>query len=89
MESCRVVVQGAVQGVGVRWSCATQARGLGVRGWVRNRSDGAVEVAAEGDADAVAALVAWLQHGPRYADVRSVAVSETPAQGWSGFEVEP
>lgn len=83
------MVQGSVQGVGFRWSCLVEARRLGVRGWVRNRSDGSVEVVAEGDPEAVGALVDWLHHGPRYARVTSVRVSPAQPQGWSGFEVEP
>lgn len=89
MESCRVVVEGVVQGVGFRWACTAEARRLGVRGWVRNRTDGALEVAAEGEADAVAALVDWLHDGPRYAHVDLVTVHPAPVRGWSGFEAEP
>ena len=44
----RLVVHGAVQGVGFRVSCAERARTRGVAGWVRNRGDGTVEVVVEG-----------------------------------------
>ena len=39
----RVVVEGSVQGVGYREFTRRAALSLGVAGWVRNRSDGAVE----------------------------------------------
>ena len=42
----RLVVSGFVQGVGFRWSTARLARSLGVRGTVRNRPDGTVEIQA-------------------------------------------
>ena len=42
-----VIVSGRVQGVFFRDACRQTARDLGVRGWVRNRSDGAVELVEE------------------------------------------
>jgi acylphosphatase len=53
----RLVVRGAVRGVGFRVSCAERARQRGLAGWVRNCDDGSVEVVLEGEADAVASLV--------------------------------
>lgn len=83
----RVVVRGDVQGVGYRWSCADRAQALGVRGTVRNRPDGSVEVVAEGDPDAVERLVAWTRSGPPHASVRGVEVTEEPPEGLEGFRV--
>jgi acylphosphatase len=67
-----VVVQGRVQGVGFRWYVREQARLLGVRGWVRNRPDGSVEVAADGKPEALQSLRAWLNTGPPGANVTGV-----------------
>ena len=53
----RVRVSGRVQGVGFRAATRAKAEACGVAGWVRNRPDGSVEAAFEGDAEAVAALV--------------------------------
>jgi acylphosphatase len=41
-------VHGRVQGVGFRAWIRREARRLGLRGTVRNRADGAVEIEAEG-----------------------------------------
>jgi acylphosphatase len=41
---------------------AAQARLLGLTGWVRNRRDGTVEAMIAGDAEPVAAMLAW-SHG--------------------------
>lgn len=65
-------VHGRVQGVGFRWSTTRTARELGVWGTVRNRSDGAVEVHAEGPPEAMRELEEWLQEGPRAARVQRV-----------------
>jgi len=57
-----------------------------VAGWACNRSDGKVEVVAEGEADAVERLVAWLHDGPRSAEVTGVEVVEEQPEGLEGFE---
>ncbi|HEX8943922.1 MAG TPA: acylphosphatase [Gemmatimonadaceae bacterium] len=67
-----VVVRGRVQGVGFRWFVREAARELGLSGWVRNRPDGAVEVAAEGASVMLARLRAELGEGPPGAHVTSV-----------------
>lgn len=82
-----VVVHGIVQGVGYRYSCEFKARELGVRGWARNRVDGAVEAVFEGDADAVAGIVEWARTGPRHAQVTRLDVQDEEPQGDAGFEI--
>jgi acylphosphatase len=60
----------------------------GVRGWVANRSDGAVVAELEGDEPAVDALIAWMRTGPPRAVVTKVDVSELSGSGdWVGFRV--
>jgi acylphosphatase len=76
----RAVVHGRVQGVFYRDSCRTEARRLGVRGWVRNRADGTVEVVAEGPRDRVDQLLTWCRQGPPRSSVTGVSVTdEAPA----------
>jgi acylphosphatase len=85
----RVVVSGRVQGVFFRDSCARLARQHGVAGFVRNRSDGDVEAAFEGDPAAVAAMVDWCRRGPPRAVVTGIQVSEEPPAGETRFTVRP
>ena len=73
-----IVVTGLVQGVGFRYFTVTQARRLGVQGWVRNCRDGSVELEAQGSSDAVQALVEQLAIGPRWSAVSHVAVHDMP-----------
>jgi len=84
----RLVVTGMVQGVWFRASMQREARRLGLRGWVRNRADGAVEAEAEGDSDAVAGLILWAQTGPSGARVDRVGVHAlAPTGGEADFAV--
>lgn len=65
-------IEGRVQGVFFRQSTKDEADRLGVRGWVRNLEDGAVEAVLEGEPEAVEALVAWCHRGPPGARVLRV-----------------
>jgi acylphosphatase len=83
----RVVVEGRVQGVFFRDSCRTEALRAGVTGWVRNRPDGSVEAEFEGDAAAVAAMVAWCRTGPPRAEVTKVTTFDAPLEHDDRFRV--
>jgi len=72
-----VVVSGRVQGVGFRWFVRETAIELGLAGWVRNRPDGNVEVAADGDDERVSRFRERLREGPPHAMV--VSVDDVPS----------
>jgi acylphosphatase len=69
-----LMIIGRVQGVFFRASTVEEARRLGLTGWVMNRTDGSVEVVAEGERSKLAAFVRWCGHGPRGAAVQKVDV---------------
>ncbi|MDH3260709.1 MAG: acylphosphatase [Acidimicrobiia bacterium] len=82
------IVTGRVQGVGFRYATLREAQQRGLTGWVRNLSDGRVEVLALGPSVAVNDLVAWLAEGPRLASVTNVEVIPVePDPGLSTFQV--
>jgi acylphosphatase len=64
MLAVKLEIDGLVQGVGFRWWTRERARRFGLAGWVRNRSDGTVEVAVSGDADSVERFIEQLREGP-------------------------
>ncbi|MFZ6048659.1 acylphosphatase [Pseudomonas sp. CR3202] len=80
-------VSGKVQGVYFRQSTQDQADRLELDGWVRNLSDGRVEVLVEGEEDAVRELAAWLEQGPADARVTGIELQDQPVQGITGFIV--
>ena len=72
----RLRIRGRVQGVFYRDSTQREAQRMGLRGWVRNRSDGSVEAIAQGPPERVAALIDWCHEGPPLARVAEVNVIE-------------
>lgn len=72
MSCARFIAAGRVQGVCFRASTRNEALRLGLTGHAKNLADGSVEVVACGTDDALAALEAWLQHGPPSARVDAV-----------------
>lgn len=72
MATLHVQVTGRVQGVGFRWFVRVAGRRLQLSGWVMNRPDGSVEVAASGSEDRLDELRRLLRRGPDGADVGDV-----------------
>jgi acylphosphatase len=90
MVAHRLRIRGRVQGVGYRDALCAEAERRGVSGWVRNRTDGSVEALVRGDAEPVAALIAWARRGPPAARVDDVQVEPGDPSGVRvGFERRP
>ena len=90
-EKCiQARVHGRVQRVAFRDYTRREALRLGVNGWVRNRSDGAVEVWGEGPAEQVELLLAWLAVGSPFSQVTQVEYTEASVHGMdTGFDIRP
>jgi len=88
-EARRFVIRGRVQGVGFRWFVEREAHILRIAGWVRNNTDGSVEVHAQGTRDQLSGLRSRLREGPRAARVDAVEEAEArPIAGASSFRIE-
>lgn len=85
MAAARFLVSGKVQGVFYRASTRERAMDLGLSGRATNLADGRVEVIADGEADALDALQAWLHQGPPAAQVASVVREAWAAPVNEGF----
>ena len=78
-----------MQGVGFRWFVEREAHILAIAGWVRNNSDGSVEVHAQGSREQLAGLRSRLRQGPRAARVDDVEELEAkPAARLGTFRIE-
>jgi acylphosphatase len=86
----RYYVSGIVQGVGYRYFARGAAMRMGVAGYVRNLSDGRVEVYALGTHAQLAAFRAELERGPRGASVSNLAEQEADVAPsfTQGFSIE-
>jgi len=91
VETRLVRVRGRVQGVGYRYACVRQARGLGLTGWVRNRMDDSVEAMLQGPPDVLARMCEWMEDGVESALVERLEVDEVepPFPKFDTFEQMP
>lgn len=80
-------IQGRVQGVGFRAWAAQDARRLGLTGWVRNASDGSVELYAEGPVNALEELYARLRQGNGLSTTVSIQQKRVTPQGYTRFSI--
>jgi acylphosphatase len=89
VQTRKFVVRGRVQGVGFRWFVEREAKTLGISGWVRNNSDGSVEVLASGTQEQLSGLRSRLRQGPRASRVDNVEEAEAEAvAGLNTFRIE-
>jgi acylphosphatase len=80
---------GVVQGVGYRYHIARRANESGVFGWVKNRSDGSVEIEAVGDRSALEEFLNYVRVGPPGARVEHVDVRWEDKNGtaYTAFDI--
>lgn len=74
MKQVYLKIIGRVQGVFFRSEAEEKARSLGLTGWVRNTSDGAVEIVAQGEEEPLHKFIEWCHKGPDRAHVENVVV---------------
>ncbi|MEK9722690.1 MAG: acylphosphatase [Rhodospirillaceae bacterium] len=84
-----VVISGRVQGVWYRGWTLKQATALDLSGWVRNRREGTVEAVFQGEASAVADMLARCRQGPPAAKVTDVQSREMEPEVFGGFRQSP
>ena len=70
---------GRVQGVGFRYYAVQKANQLGLTGWVRNLSDGSVEMEVQGDPNKINDLILYLQ-AQRFIQIEEMDEKKIPLQ---------
>ncbi len=89
LTTLRLVVEGFVQTVGYRHFAMEEARKLGLDGWIRNRSNGAVEALVSGTTKNVEAFVGACMRGPPGSTVKNVELHKAEAPAERGFHRRP
>ncbi len=87
-KQIHIIVKGKVQGVYFRDYTQRQARKLGLKGTVRNISDGSVEIKGQGSPTQLQKLEEWCWEGSPYSSVVSVIVKEISSLvDYSAFKI--
>jgi acylphosphatase len=88
MGRLHLIIKGRVQGVFFRVRAQEVAEELGLFGVVRNRSDGSVELVAEGSKQKLTRLRDWAKRGPSEALVSGVEeIPERETGEFSDFRI--
>lgn len=81
LDRARIVVEGEVQGVGYRYFVRRVARRHGLKGYVANLTDGAVEVVVEGERRVIEGFVKQINVTKPPISVAEVSVEYHPPTG--------
>jgi acylphosphatase len=86
MMEIESIVTGKVQGVGFRDYVQSAASELNLFGYVKNQSDGSVQVVAQGEPESLRLFVEYLHEGSSLSQVAGVAVEwRTASQIYDDF----
>ena len=88
MTGRQVFYEGRVQGVGFRYTVRSLAKGFDVLGWVRNLSDGRVELQVCGESAEVRDFLNTIRESELNSHIKSVQELDIPPlNDVKGFEI--
>ncbi len=87
MPSKHILIKGKVQGVFYRATAKKEADKMGITGWVRNTSEGNVEIMASGNEAQLELFKEWCKKGPQRAIVGELLVTDTEEISFQQFEI--
>ena len=79
MQRVHVIVSGHVQGVGFRYFVKESAESLQLTGWVRNMTNGNVELLAEGDHETLQTFINRVRQGNALSYISDLEIHWLPA----------
>ena len=87
-KCCQIIIKGKVQGVFFRKFTKSAANSFGIKGFVKNQTDGSVYIEASGENEKMEQFIQWCHKGPDNARVENVSVNEIPIKEFSSFEIK-
>jgi acylphosphatase len=85
MKTVVLRITGIVQGVGYRYFVKTMAERCGVKGYVENRGDGTLEIAAQGEEKGLALFLEEARAGPSFAHIGTIDEDEEEMEEFDEF----
>jgi len=86
-KAVKIDIKGTVQGIFFRNFIKENAEKLNIKGFVRNKEGGDVELFAEGEIDDVDKLVEIAGRGPKHAVIKEVKIKEARFQDFKDFKI--
>lgn len=88
MKQARILIEGRLQGMQFRLQTQKQAQRLSLVGFIRNLSDGRIEIEVQGNEDNIEKLLKWCQEEPHSSQIRSIMYRlDEPAKHYTDFSV--
>ncbi len=87
MPTLHLLIKGKVQGVFYRASVKKMAVASGITGWVRNKTNGDVELLATGTQIQLEKIVDWCRQGPAGAVVNELIKTEQEEMIFESFSI--
>jgi len=80
-KAVRYIVQGTVQGIFFRQFVKEHADNLSLKGFVRNLTNGDVEIVVEGVLESIERFTKQIRQGPEHSQIRDIQIEE---RKWTG-----
>lgn len=88
VKSVYIVIGGRVQGVGFRYFALYKAEELNITGWVKNTTDGKLEIEALGEFQNLNTFIDWMKIGPPRTLIKTFSLSEiSPIRNFTNFTI--
>ena len=82
-----LIIEGRVQGVGMRYFVYTRALKHGINGFVKNTADGNVEILCSGEQTKMDEFIAEIKKGPSFSFISDVRINEAAENDFENFEI--